>query len=174
MRWISCALAFTAAVGMATTAIAAGPIWGATGAGCGCDGVAFQSLSAPPCAAPAFGSMVPGCCECQPSGCDNAWAGYCQEKACKECLWHAAGTYSCFGIYGGHGGYGMMHAQQPMTYQVPHPAAQPVEAPQPIQAAPEVPTQPAAPPIVVPPAPAPMPEPVPESTTSRARRLWPR
>lgn len=39
----------------------------------------YGAYAAPACAAPAFG-MVEGCCERAPSCCDNAWAGYCQER----------------------------------------------------------------------------------------------
>lgn len=40
------------------------------------------------CAAPEYGahSLQPGCCECQPSCCDDAWAGYCQQKHHGFCL----------------------------------------------------------------------------------------
>jgi hypothetical protein len=34
------------------------------------------------CGAPDYGSMSPGCCEHVPSGCENVWDGYCQERHC--------------------------------------------------------------------------------------------
>jgi len=37
--------------------------------------------AAPPCGVWCFG-MVPGCCRCPPSCCDNAWEGYCEKKGC--------------------------------------------------------------------------------------------
>jgi len=39
----------------------------------------YAAYAAPACAATAYG-MVPGCCEFSPSCCDDAWAGYCQER----------------------------------------------------------------------------------------------
>lgn len=46
---------------------------------------------APACGAPFFG-WSPGCCQCQPSPCDNAWAGYCEEKARWRAFWYRLGT----------------------------------------------------------------------------------
>jgi hypothetical protein len=53
-------------------------------ADCGCGGMSrgsYNSLSGPPCFSPPGGYLAPGCCECPPSACDNAWAGYCEHKA---------------------------------------------------------------------------------------------
>ena len=36
--------------------------------------------------------MQPGCGECQPHCCDNAWAGYCQEKARQQAFWYRVGS----------------------------------------------------------------------------------
>jgi hypothetical protein len=44
------------------------------------------------CAGPAGYNLAPGCCECPPSACDNAWAGYCQEKARWQAFWTRVGT----------------------------------------------------------------------------------
>jgi hypothetical protein len=41
----------------------------------------MQAYGAPACCAPGYGMLVPGCCDCPPSCCDDAWAGYCEEKA---------------------------------------------------------------------------------------------
>jgi len=65
--------------------------WGTCGScagGASCEGVGF---AAPPCAAPCYGG-TPGCCRCAPSPCDNAWDGYCEERAFWRAIWHAAGT----------------------------------------------------------------------------------
>lgn len=32
------------------------------------------------CAAPEYGTMGPGCPQCRPKCCEDAWAGYCEEK----------------------------------------------------------------------------------------------
>ncbi len=47
---------------------------------------------APGCyASPGF-NLTPGCCQCQPNCCDNAWDGYCQEKARWQAFWYWVGT----------------------------------------------------------------------------------
>jgi hypothetical protein len=50
------------------------------------------------CAAP-FCCWQPGCCETPPSPCDNAWAGYCQEKARRNARRYRLGTGGtcCYG-----------------------------------------------------------------------------
>lgn len=65
MRWIGLASVLIA-VALAGPALA-GHHWSAYSMGYGV-----------PCPAPC---LAPGCCECQPSCCDNVWAGFCQEKA---------------------------------------------------------------------------------------------
>ena len=47
---------------------------------------------APACAGPIGYNLKPGCCECPPTACDNAWAGYCQEKARWQAFWARVGT----------------------------------------------------------------------------------
>jgi len=56
-----------------------------------CDGGPSHSFYAPACSGPMFGT-VPGCCECPPSACDNAWDGFCQEKLYWKSLWYNIGT----------------------------------------------------------------------------------
>jgi len=47
------------------------------------------------CGAPAYGILVPGCCEHPPSCCDNVWAGYCAERARRRCFARAMMTTAC-------------------------------------------------------------------------------
>lgn len=57
-----------------------------------------SGLGAPACAAPFYGT--PGCCECPPGPCDNAWDGYCEHKGRCQAFWHKIGTgafrHGCF------------------------------------------------------------------------------
>jgi hypothetical protein len=80
----------------------------AEAADCGCGGMSrrsYNSLSGPPCFSPPDCSLAPGCCECPPSACDNAWAGYCEHKAKWQAFFARVGaprnTYGC-----GNCGYG--------------------------------------------------------------------
>jgi hypothetical protein len=69
---------------------AAGTAWAGD---CHCGGMSnrsYQSLSGPPCFSPL--NLAPGCCECPPSACDNAWAGYCQHKAKWQAYFAQVGT----------------------------------------------------------------------------------
>ena len=50
-----------------------------------------HSFAAPACGGPVFGTAV-GCCEQPPTACDNAWAGYCQEKQRWKAFWYRIGT----------------------------------------------------------------------------------
>jgi len=61
---------------------------GSCAGGMPCEGTGF---GAPPCAAPFFGG-TPGCCRMAPTPCDNAWDGYCEERAFWRAIWHQAGT----------------------------------------------------------------------------------
>lgn len=45
------------------------------------EGGAWGPAAAPPCGVWCFG-MMPGCCQCPPSCCDDAWDGYCEQKGC--------------------------------------------------------------------------------------------
>ncbi|MBN1908157.1 MAG: hypothetical protein JW818_00325 [Pirellulales bacterium] len=66
---------------------------GACGQGCGQSG--WGHISAPACGAPSYGSMTPGCCQCQPSRCDNVWDGYCQERQRRGCCWWFCRPVAC-------------------------------------------------------------------------------
>jgi hypothetical protein len=82
MRWICWASVPLAVCGLMRSAAGLDSTygWGGTCASCQ-QGYGYD---APACAAPFFG-FQPGCCESPPSPCDNAWAGYCQEKArCRD------------------------------------------------------------------------------------------
>ncbi|MBN2579757.1 MAG: hypothetical protein JXB10_12275 [Pirellulales bacterium] len=64
-------------------------------AGCSCGGVSagnYYAYCGPACYGPPGFCLVPGCCECPPTACDNAWAGYCQEKARWQAFWTRVGT----------------------------------------------------------------------------------
>ena len=89
MRWICWASALLAVSVLASPAagLQAMPGGQMTYAGGGDN----QAYCAPACGAPFYG-MVPGCCECPPSPCDNAWAGYCEEKARWKAFWYRLGT----------------------------------------------------------------------------------
>jgi len=43
------------------------------------------------CAGPPY-SFSPGCCEAHRHCCDNAWDGYCQERAYWDAIWYKVGT----------------------------------------------------------------------------------
>lgn len=45
------------------------------------------SLQAPACGGTFGYGLAPGCCECPPSCCDNAWDTYCEEKARWQAHW---------------------------------------------------------------------------------------
>ncbi len=66
------------AVSIAAIAVAmVGPVGMA---GCvTCERGPAAGFGAPACRGPMFGTE-PGCCEHPPTPCDNAWAGFCQEK----------------------------------------------------------------------------------------------
>ncbi|MBN2022699.1 MAG: hypothetical protein JW809_07875 [Pirellulales bacterium] len=54
--------------------------WNSPGGCSGCGSGQASYYGAPACGAPGYGSMVPGCCQCPPSRCDDAWEGYCEER----------------------------------------------------------------------------------------------
>jgi len=146
--WISALLTATVLVNPAA-GIEPTPDAGVMSAGCGCS----QAYCGPACALPFYG-WVPGCSQCQPSPCDNAWAGYCHQKARRKAFWYRVGT----------GGPGCCAMLPGMTLF--RPAVQPISMPAgiPVQGAEEAEdTQPALPPI---------PEPAPENTTRRSRLPW--
>jgi len=81
MRWIV-GVAVLLAVGVGP-ALAVGP----------CHSCQMQQpavYAAPACAMPGFG-LTPGCCEPRRPCCENVWAGYCMEKACKRAFWSRLG-----------------------------------------------------------------------------------
>ena len=80
MRWIGWVSVLLVACCLASPAALGAAICGNCG-GCSTSG----------CVGPSFG-MQPGCGECQSHGCDNAWAGYCQEKARCQAFWYRLGT----------------------------------------------------------------------------------
>jgi hypothetical protein len=70
-------------------------------AGCSnCEGTSnqqYRALSGPPCFSPPgcasmSGNLTPGCHDCQPSPCDNAWDGYCEKKAKYQAFFTWVGT----------------------------------------------------------------------------------
>lgn len=56
-----------------------------------CEDGPAAGFGAPACRGPIFGTE-PGCCEHPPTPCDNAWAGFCQEKLKWRQFWHHVGT----------------------------------------------------------------------------------
>ena len=67
-----------------------------TYAGCascgGNDMGGYRSYRGPAGFSPPGYCLAPGCCECPPSACDNAWDGYCQEKAKWQAFFARVGT----------------------------------------------------------------------------------
>jgi hypothetical protein len=67
-----------------------------TYAGCstcgGNDANGYRSYRGPACFSPPGYCLAPGCCECPPSACDNAWDGYCEEKAKWQAFFSRVGT----------------------------------------------------------------------------------
>ena len=57
----------------------------------------YNTLGAPACSCPSY-DLVPGCCEFAPTGCENAWAGYCESRARCNAFRAKVGTgYYCRG-----------------------------------------------------------------------------
>ncbi len=86
MRWTYWASVLLAAIGLVRPAAGAGPGY-STCPSCQHHG----TYGARACGAPLFGT-TPGCCRNQPSPSDNAWAGYCDERAPWRALWYRVGT----------------------------------------------------------------------------------
>ncbi|MBN1393998.1 MAG: hypothetical protein JW959_03120 [Pirellulales bacterium] len=63
------------------------------GCGCGsCDGTtSYWALGRGACCSPPGYCMTPGCCELYRPCCDNAWAGYCENKAKVQAFWAKVG-----------------------------------------------------------------------------------
>lgn len=89
MRWICWAILSLAVCALVGAAAGTDPAYGGEGPCGSCE--PNYSYYAPACASP-FHGTVPGCCEFPPSPCDNAWAGYCQEKARCRSFWQRLGT----------------------------------------------------------------------------------
>jgi len=87
MRWLGWASALSLLLLVQSTIANAGCI------SCnGNDGVSYRSYRGPACFAPPGYCLAPGCCECPPSACDNAWDGYCEEKAKWQAFFTQVGT----------------------------------------------------------------------------------
>ena len=163
--------------------------WGKTCASC----EQCYTYGAPACGAPFFG-WQPGCCQAPPSPCDNAWAGYCEEKARWKAFCYRLGT-------GGKASCGSMPADCQPTPAVLEPGVRPlppspsapgkglapqvpgrVGEPPGWRTAPPVPVAPGDPTAApLPPEPAdlqapvalpPLPAPAPDVTTRSWDRFW--
>ena len=78
------------AVSIAATVVVMGGLMGV--ADCvTCDRGPAAGFGAPACRGPIFGTE-PGCCEHPPTPCDNAWAGFCQEKLKWKQFWYKVGS----------------------------------------------------------------------------------
>jgi hypothetical protein len=65
----------------------------------GNDGGSYKNYRGGACFSPPGYSLAPGCCECPPSACDNAWDGYCEQKAKWQVFFAKVGTprVHCYG-----------------------------------------------------------------------------
>jgi hypothetical protein len=126
-------------------------------AGCsscnGNDYTGYKTYRGSACYTPPGYCLAPGCCECPPSACDNAWDGYCEEKA----KWQA--YLSCAGVQRIHhcGSYGMISENVPGNYPM---SGQPAIDPQPTLAKPIMPAIPNAP------------SPAPDKAAARSTNRW--
>jgi hypothetical protein len=102
-----------------------------TYAGCascgGSDMGSYRSYRGSACYSPPGYCLAPGCCECPPSACDNAWDGYCQEKAKWQAYFTQVGTPRPYH----HGCPAMVPAETCNN----SPTSQPSQEPQPTPAA---------------------------------------
>jgi len=103
-----------------------------------------------------FFGTTPSCCECPLSACDNAWDGYCQEKARWRAFWRRVGTG------GKHGSHSTYTSWQPM----PTPSQLPYQYHPMVRPLPEVTDEPQEDPL------PPLPKPVAEKTTWRWYIPW--
>lgn len=147
-----------------------------------CGSGPWSALCAPACAAPAYGTER-GCCESTPSCCDDAWAGYCQERARRLAFWDRFFAEKPHGgrrttvVYDAPSGQAMYAPAGSTAVPVeafPSAPSAPVESPQPIP-----PAEPTIPTELQPPAAAPaleptIPEPVIPGQTWRWRPFWQR
>ncbi|MGW8256150.1 MAG: hypothetical protein ACWGMZ_01560 [Thermoguttaceae bacterium] len=90
MRWLSLAFVpclFVLLLTNGSNSFAAGCI------NCGGnDAASYRAYSGGACFAPPGFCTAPGCCQCPPSACDNAWAGYCQHKARWQAYFYNVGV----------------------------------------------------------------------------------
>jgi len=87
-----------------------------------------------------FYGMTPGCCQCPPTACDNAWDGYCEERAKWKAFWYRVGTGAYLDHHGNCGHRGnctncqpipAQHQPMPVYHQPPPTEYQPVVRPLP-------------------------------------------
>ena len=104
-----------------------------------------SALAAEACGAPMGYNLSPGCCECPPCACDNAWDGYCDQKARWQAFWARLGTPKpprC-ATYGGVPTPAAGDCRRlPPIEATPANASPPANGPTPIPAAPAVPAAP--------------------------------
>jgi hypothetical protein len=119
----------------------------------GADACSYRAYRGPACCCPPGYALAPGCCECPPSACDNAWDGYCEEKAKWQAFFARVGTPKVYH----HGCPTMVPVESCSNYSTAQPAAEP----QPKAAAqPDVQPIPAAP------------KPLPDKATSKPAYKW--
>ena len=118
MRWIRWAFALSAVCVLACSAPGAELTWGQPTPWLDCE--QCYGLAAPACGMQ-FSCLVPGCRQCQPTACDNAWATYCQEKAKWRAFWYRVGT----GAYCQRAYCDCQHPT-PAMYQPSNPSLQPI------------------------------------------------
>ncbi len=87
MRWLN----WASALGFLLVINAAFAYAGCPTCG-GNDMASYRSYRGPACFSPPGYGLAPGCCECPPSACDNAWDGYCEEKAKWQAFFARVGT----------------------------------------------------------------------------------
>jgi len=85
MRWTICVVTFILVAAMAQIS----PSDAAYGSCNCCD--AHGTYGAPACMS-SFPMLAPGCCKPSRRACDNAWDGYCEERAHWEAFWSRVGT----------------------------------------------------------------------------------
>ncbi|MGA2798916.1 MAG: hypothetical protein ABSE63_15160 [Thermoguttaceae bacterium] len=102
-----------------------------TYAGCascgGSDMGSYRSYRGSACYSPPGYCLAPGCCECPPSACDNAWDGYCEEKAKWQAFFTRVGTPRVYC----HGCPAMVPAETCNNSPTNFPTSLPIMEPQP-------------------------------------------
>jgi hypothetical protein len=148
--------------------IVSGLMWIVAGvaqaADCGCSSMSnrhYQSLCGEPCFSPPGCSTAQGCCDCPPSACDNAWDGYCEEKAKWQAFFAKVGAPKPKCYYGNRGCGYCATPMRPVEEAPAEATPTPATTPRPAMATPRA---------VKPELPAPYPAP---EKTSRAKVLYP-